>query len=125
MSRFAPAWRMPLALAAAYLLVLQMVVVGFTLGAQAAPAATDLHDILCTTSGDHGGGPDESLPGHLDCCTQGCPMLGSLGIAAPPAVAVSTVSFVIAPEPAPSPDRDARPSHRQDQRSARGPPGAE
>lgn len=122
MKGFAPAWRKSLALAAAYLLAVQMVVAGFALGVQAAPAADGLHAILCTASGDSDEGPAGSLPSRFDCCTLGCAMLGGLGHPAPHAVEVASQGFVLvgnAPAPStacPGPGAQCR------QRTARGPP---
>lgn len=123
MKGFAPAWRKSLALAVAYLLAVQMVVAGFALGVQAAPASDGVPAILCTASGDSDEGvPAGSLPGRFDCCTQGCPVLGGLGHPAPHAVEIAPQGFVLARNapapstPCPGPGAQCR------QRTARGPP---
>jgi hypothetical protein len=127
MSRSAPAWKLPFALLAAYLLVLQMVLAGFALGALAAPDSADHQGIFCSASGATeaapDAAPDPSQTRHFDCCARSCPMLGGLLIT-PPAAEVSAVGFVVAPGPAPTPDPSARSSYPRNQRTARGPPGA-
>lgn len=129
MSRSAPAWKLPFALLAAYLLVLQMVLAGFALGALAAPDSADHQGIFCSASGATEAAPDEapdpSQTQHFDCCARSCPMLGGLLITPPPAAEVSAIGFVVAPGPVPTPDRGARSSYPRDQRTARGPPGAD
>lgn len=124
MSRSAPAWKLPFALLAAYLLVLQMVLAGFALGALAAPDSADHQGIFCSASGATDAAPDPSQTRHFDCCARSCPMLGGLLITPPPAAEVSAVGFVVAPGPAPTPDPSARSSYPRNQRTARGPPGA-
>lgn len=69
----------PVALAFAYLLVLQVLLVGLTQGLQAAPSDNPgFIGILCSSNAP--AGPDQpSIPGsadHADCCVLGCPMLG-------------------------------------------------
>lgn len=129
MSRSAPAWKLPFALLAAYLLVLQMVLAGFALGAMAAPDAADHQDILCSAASTTDKAPDEA-PGpsqtrHFDCCARGCPLLGGLLIVPAPVAEVSAIGFVVAPGPVPTPDPGARSSYPRNQRTARGPPGAD
>ncbi|MFG1293036.1 hypothetical protein [Xanthobacter versatilis] len=84
-----PAWRAWTAVAAAYLLVLQVLVTGIAGGVHAAsfgldPAAT----AMCGPSAHGGTAPadDGALPPHdsLSCCVLGCSMLGP-GAAPPPA----------------------------------------
>lgn len=116
-----PLPRVVLALAVAYLLVLQMVVAGFVSGVQAAPSGGDLHAELCLGSGqDDGGGA--ALPDHPDCCRQGCPMLGALGLL-PPSLALAEPAFNRAPARVAAPPGAP---HRlwRDPRRARAPPSA-
>lgn len=88
------AWRDWTAIAAAYLLVLQILAVGLAAGAQAAMQGADASGIICTTSqasksqAPGAPGPDGGRPaGHdgPDCCVMGCPMF-TPAAAPPPAI---------------------------------------
>ncbi|OYZ93309.1 MAG: hypothetical protein B7Y01_01370 [Xanthobacter sp. 17-67-6] len=85
-------WRAWTAIAAAYLLVLQMLAVGLAAGVQAAPAAAqgpDAFAILCSSApAEDGSQTGDGAPSHhdgMDCCVLGCPMFGPAA-APPPAV---------------------------------------
>ncbi|MBB6310010.1 hypothetical protein [Xanthobacter tagetidis] len=123
MNGFPQARRLCFALAAAYLLALQMLVSGFVLGVQAAPAPSGLADGLCTAAGDRDDDrPAGSLPARFDCCTQGCSMLGGLGLPAQLSADVSPQPFA---RSATSHVRVARwpgAGVRREPRTARGPP---
>lgn len=116
-----PLPRVLLALAVAYLLVVQMVVAGFVSGVQAAPSGGDLHAVLCLGSGQDDG-KGAALPDHPDCCRQGCPMLGAFGVL-PPSLVLADAAFsrarVLRAQPAEAPHRLWR-----DPRRARDPPSA-
>ncbi|OYX88474.1 MAG: hypothetical protein B7Y75_00565 [Azorhizobium sp. 35-67-5] len=103
---------------------MQMVMAGFVLGAQAAPGLEP--GIFCAAvtpdspASDSGTGDDHSRAGHPDCCRQGCPMLGALGLG-PSELAVSVVRFAVAVVPS----RDvgpAMPALWKDPGKVRGPP---
>lgn len=87
MTRHRPAWKDWTALIAAYVLVLQAIVLGLASGAMAAPRLDGPGALLC-----HGADPrsapasgDGSLPhGDEPCCPMGCAALGPL-VAPPPA----------------------------------------
>lgn len=79
-------WSMAVAFAAAYLLVLQSVVVAFALGVGPSPAQLDgFGNVICTHAGaaelPAGDTPQKHLP---NCCVFGCPMTSPALGAAPP-----------------------------------------
>ncbi len=80
-----PAWRAWTAVAAAYLLVLQMLVVGLATPAFALESA----GILCQSAAtaDSDGSQSPSGTASADCCVLGCPMFGP-SVAPPPHLAV-------------------------------------
>ncbi|WP_341992119.1 DUF2946 family protein [Azorhizobium sp. AG788] len=89
MSAPRPAWREWTAYAAAYLLVLQVLLTGMALGAQAAPALWDeFGGAICANAGAEGG-PTAPVDGdhHLPaCCGFGCVMSGAAPLSPPPAI---------------------------------------
>jgi len=89
-------WDLWVALGAAYFLVVQILVTGIALGADAAPSRqAGLPTVICSfhgpsTAPDGTGQP--SGPAHLpDCCTLGCSMFGP-AVAPPPAIASVSVA---------------------------------
>lgn len=85
-----PAWRAWTAVAAAYLLVLQVLVTGIAGGAHAAPLSPDpVATVLCGPSAHGGTAPldDSGSSSHQGqaCCVLGCSMFGA-GAAPPPAI---------------------------------------
>ncbi|OYX74916.1 MAG: hypothetical protein B7Y95_04830 [Rhizobiales bacterium 32-66-11] len=90
-------WRAWAAIAAAYMLVLQMLAVGLAAGAQAAQVAAqgpDAFAILCSGApAEDGSQTGDGPPSHhegMDCCVMGCPMFGPA--AAPPPAAAGFVA---------------------------------
>jgi hypothetical protein len=83
-------WRRAVAVATAYLLVLQAVLTGLVLGAHADPAHRGaLAAIICSAAGadsNHSGPPLDN-PDRITCCVLGCGMSGP-GLTPPPAGAV-------------------------------------
>ncbi|MFG1426826.1 DUF2946 family protein [Roseixanthobacter glucoisosaccharinicivorans] len=122
-------WRAWAAIAAAYLLVLQMLAVGLAAGAQAAQAAAqgpDAFGVICSSSPTENGSPTEGgAPAHhdgLDCCVLGCPMFGPA--AAPPPAAEGFVAPVrhAAAMLRRGADFSAAPGQRRSPSRARAPP---
>ena len=112
------------ALVAVVLLVLQSVLVGFTLGASAAaPALDTFGNPICLTGSEGSSRADQPSPGHSrlpDCCTIGCPMLsGPLVGPAPEAVALPAPLGVVTDAGRPvaantlPPDRRGRPGSQR------------
>ncbi|MFG1412175.1 DUF2946 family protein [Xanthobacter sp. VTT E-85241] len=127
-------WRAWAAIAAAYLLVLQMLAVGLAAGAQAAQVAAqvsaaqgpDAFAILCSSApAEDASQTGDGTPSHhdgLDCCVMGCPMFGPA--AAPPPAAEG---FVVPVRHAASilmrgADVSAAPGQRRSPSRARAPP---
>jgi hypothetical protein len=122
-------WRAWAAIAAAYLLVLQMLAVGLAAGVQAAPAAgqgPDAFAILCSSApAEDASQTGDGAPSHhdgLDCCVMGCPMFGPT--AAPPPAAQGFVAPVrhAASIPMRGADVSAAPGQRRSPSRARAPP---
>ena len=118
-------WKLPVAWAVAYLLVLQMAVAGFALGAQAGQARGQAAGILCAASGSpDSGSSDSPLTSHVDCCVRGCPMVGALWIPAPSQASIPAPHFIAARKALPPAAEGLEPARREDPQSARGPPRA-
>ncbi|MEP9348366.1 hypothetical protein [Xanthobacter sp. KR7-225] len=118
-------WKLPVAWAVAYLLVMQMVLAGFALGAQAGQARGQATGILCAASGSSDSGGGDSPPAsHVDCCVSGCPMAGALWIPAPGQASVPAPQFIAARKAPPPAAEGLEPARREDPQSARGPPRA-
>lgn len=78
-------WRKAAALIAAYVLLLQMVLVGLSLGAHADPARLDsFGNVLCAT-GQPGSPatPADDPAHHTDCCFAFCQNVGTAAVATP------------------------------------------
>jgi hypothetical protein len=102
-SRRRQGWDVWVALGAAYLVVVQMLVTGIALGAQAAPSRqADLFTVICSFHGTTAApdGPGQSSDhAHLPaCCVLGCSMFGPT-VAPPPAIAGILVPRQIVREP--------------------------
>ncbi|MFC7399148.1 DUF2946 family protein [Chelatococcus sp. GCM10030263] len=101
MNRRRQGWDLWVALGVAYLVVVQMLVTGIALGAQAAPSR-QLSTVICTfhgtaTAPDGTGQPPDHA--HLPaCCVLGCSMFGPT-VAPPPAMASMLVPRQIARAP--------------------------
>lgn len=115
----------PAALVLAYLLVLQVLLVGLTQGLQAAPSENPgFLGIFCSTNVP--AGPDRpAVPGpagHADCCVLGCQMFGP-SVAPPPAAATfAPLRSGYVSAPAPSVATPSFLSVQPSPRSTRGPP---
>lgn len=118
-------WRPLVALAASYLLVLQVLLTGLTMiGHPASAAADGLAAVICTPDGIQTapGHPDAPVDPHgLTCCLIGCSGAGPA--VAPPAAAVAAGFVKPAPAPIP-PGATDRPAdgHRHSPGRARAPP---
>lgn len=91
----------------AFMLVIQVLFSGLSLGARAATLDSDaMSRILCTSDGGKiaaGGSTDGSPSTHyLDCCTFGCSMVGGAVPSAPDddVALVNRLQFVTSPAPA-------------------------
>lgn len=88
MMRAGGAWRALTVFVTAYVLVLQLLLVGFTGGAQAA-AWGESHGggLICSGLADSGAPSEGQTPPHdgADCCTLGCPMSGTASAVPPEA----------------------------------------
>lgn len=120
-------WRRWTAILAAYALVLQVMLAGLAAGAMAAPAASgDDGFVLCLGAADPtappSGGDTPAHKGFPDCCTAGCPMLGSAATPPPDAASLPppdlrAIAAVSGPVTAPAVRTAARTAH-----PARAPP---
>ncbi|MGO4704317.1 hypothetical protein AB4072_00870 [Microvirga sp. 2MCAF38] len=81
-------WASWVAVAAAYLLAIQTLLVGLTLGSTAAPLQTsDAHAVLCLTGPSTSEGDASSNKAHVpNCCVLGCGMFNA-AFAPPPQTA--------------------------------------
>ncbi|MFG1462526.1 hypothetical protein V5F77_06460 [Xanthobacter sp. DSM 24535] len=121
-----PAWRACTALAAAYLLVLQILVAGLLAGTLAARAAgpSEAGIILCTSSAAHSGDTQDDGSGkaHLPpCCSFGCPMVGWLGLAPAP-TDIRAAAFIPVPPARPGSGAPRAPDQALSGFQARAPP---
>ncbi|MFG1462523.1 hypothetical protein V5F77_06445 [Xanthobacter sp. DSM 24535] len=82
-----PAWKAWTAVAAAYLLVLQVLLIGMSIGAHAGPLSlVDGAGALCLSSSSGGPPAGDDAPAHAlpDCCVLGCTMFGPAAAPPPP-----------------------------------------
>lgn len=114
------------AIFAAYLLVLQAMLTGLTLGVTAANADANLFtQVLCAPSGaDADGAPEPVRHSLPKCCSTSCVMAGG-GLAPPPALDVAAPLPAVVPVTTAFADRDAAPAPvERSPRSTRAPPHA-
>lgn len=106
---------------AAYLIVLQAVLAGLSIGAT--PASADAFTVLCRTNAasDQTPDPDKSHKSLPDCCVAGC-ALHAVGVAGP-SEGVTPAALVSAVGPAaPKPDALGPPSNDRTPANPRAPP---
>lgn len=88
MRRSGRPWNVRIALAAAFILVLQAMSSGLVTGSMASPVALDAFgNPICVTSTDHFGGATKDDGGHhlgSECCSMGCGAFVSLALTIPP-----------------------------------------
>lgn len=116
-------WSMPVAFAAAYVLVLQALLGTFAFGADSAAAQLDAFgNVICTHAGAAEQSPGDPQNHQPSCCTLGC-NLSSLGFGTPPdvSVALKTAFAETVALPATMADRPLFSRHRS-QANPRAPP---